>query len=295
MLAVAAILVATSAGTPAGAKPSALAPADALLAFADDLLTRDEPYRAIGEYDRFLFVCGDCERAPYASLRRAEALRLAGDARGAEEAYRRVSERWPAKTEGRDAGVQVGFMLESAGDPGAASDAYRMFATAHPSDAVAPEEATLALRTALRAHDRSRVALAIPLAAPGATGSPRELRGLITEMNATRAPHRSPALAGALSAAVPGAGHVYAGQYRTGAVAFVTNALFVGATVIAAQKKEWAVAGTLGGLEVFWYGGSVVGAMNAADRFNDRSEDARWRGLEQRWLGTPMIPVSFQF
>ncbi len=276
------------------ATPGADAPAgaDAILGFADDLLVHGDPNRAIDEYTRYLFVCGSCARAPYAELRLAESYRRAGSPGVAAAREAAIAEKWPDTPEGREAARAVGEDWERAGDPAAASDAYRGWAAAHADEADAAEQARLAVRTALRAHDPKRVELAVPLI-PAGTGTP--LEGLIADVNRTRPRHRSPAIAGALAAVLPGAGHLYTGEWGNAFAAFSTNALFLGGAVLAAQKKEWAVAGVAGAAEVFWYGGNVIGAINSADRFDARAEDAKWRGLERRWMATPTARLSFEF
>ena len=65
----ASVLVAGSAGDPAPATAVTTSGADVVLEFADHLLASGEPYRAAGEYDRYLFLCGACPRATYARRR----------------------------------------------------------------------------------------------------------------------------------------------------------------------------------------------------------------------------------
>lgn len=279
----------------AGIVPTPSPGAEEILGFAEDLFAHGDPYRAEQEYARFLYVCGTCQRAAYAARRMADASRAQGQFDKAAAREREVAERFPGTLEARDAAAAIGGDLELAGRLGPASDAYRAFAAGHPDDPRAAEEAELAVRTALRAHDPSRVASAVPLA----TGTRPELPGLTSAVSASHARHRSPAVAGVLAAVLPGAGHAYAGEWKNAFASFATNALFAGGAVLAAQKKEWAVAGVVGGAELFWYGGNVVGAVNAADRFNTRAEDVRWRNLERHWLApkTPvsLLSVSFEF
>lgn len=89
-------------------------------------------------------------------------------------------------------------------------------------------------------------------------------------------PTRSPALAGALSAALPGAGQLYAGEARDGASAFVANGVLIGGTAALAARKNWAGAALVGGLAVGFYAGNIFSAINSAQRRNLR--------LERAWL-----------
>ena len=261
--------------------------AEPVLAFADELLLHGDPERAIDEYTRYLFSCGECARAPWAEQRLAEALRRTGQPAKAAAREQEIAAKWPGTPEGHEAARAIGADWERAGDERAASDAYREYAVAHQGEADSIEQAKLAVRTALRAHDAHRVELSVPLV-PDLASLPLALR------NSPR-PHRSRAVAGVLAAILPGSGHLYCGEWSNAFAAFSTNALFLGGAAIAANKKEWAVAGVAGAAEVFWYGGNVIGAINAADRFDVRAEDRRWRDVEKKFLPAPSLGLSFRF
>lgn len=267
--------------------PAPAASAEPILSFADELLLHGDPQRALDEYTRYLFVCGECPRAPYAEIRIAEALRRIGEPAKAAAREKAIAEKWPDAPEGREAARAIGADYERAGDERAASDAYREWAAKHQGESDSVEQAKLAVRTALRAHDLSRVELAVPLVP--------ELAPLPAAVRHSRAPHRSRALAGVLAAILPGAGHLYCGEWSNAFAAFSTNALFLGGAAIAADRKEWAVAGVAGAAELFWYGGNVIGAVNAADRFDARADERRWQDLERKFLPAPSVELSFRF
>jgi hypothetical protein len=87
-------------------------------------------------------------------------------------------------------------------------------------------------------------------------------------LEGTRRPYRSKLLAGVLSAVVPGLGHVYVGQPLIGLAAFGWNGLFGFATWDAFDHRLWGVGAALGGLDLLWYGASLIGAISAAEEFN---------------------------
>lgn len=258
----------------------------AVLGFADHLLTTADAHRAIGEYERFLWLCGDCEKAPYAELRIAEAHRRAGKLDEAIARYKMVIGEHAGKPEARDAAKALPETLESAGRPGDASDAYRAFVATHAGDAESLELGWLAVRTALRAHDLERLKLATPIVNS-------DLAGLVRAAEKERPSRRSPAVAGTLAVVLPGAGHAYAGRWRDAFTALIINALFTSGAVIAWKEEHYAVAGVLGGFELFWYGGNVVGAVNAAHRFNGAATDRHWRDLEKKYLPLPAVSIRF--
>ena len=87
-----------------------------------------------------------------------------------------------------------------------------------------------------------------------------------------RLPHKSPLLAGALSVVVPGLGHVYLGQPLIGVAALGWNGLFTAAAVDTAIHKLYGVTAVLGGLELLWYGGAILGAVSGAYKYNRDAE-----------------------
>lgn len=282
-----AVLVSTSAGGAAASSGPGV-----VLDFADHLLDGGEPFRAAGEYERYLFLCPGCDRVPYAQRRLAEAHRRGGRARDAAARFAAVAAAHPDSPEAPISARSAAESLEEAGAPGEASDAYRSFVTRFPGEPDIGEAWARSVRTALRAHDPDRVRAS--LGTPPPPRAPRVDRAALLHDLETRRPgHRSPALAGLMSAALPGAGHMYSGRLRDGVMAFLVNALFLSGAYIAYDHEQYAVAGALGAAEVFWYGGSIVGAVNAADRYNRRAEDAYFRSLERKWI--PAAALSLRF
>jgi TM2 domain-containing membrane protein YozV len=77
---------------------------------------------------------------------------------------------------------------------------------------------------------------------------------------------RRPAVAGVLSALLPGAGQLYAGSVQAAAVTFVLNALFIGATVELARDHDYWTATAAGTVASFFYIGGVINAADLARR-----------------------------
>ncbi len=86
--------------------------------------------------------------------------------------------------------------------------------------------------------------------------------------------HKSPALAAALSAGIPGLGKVYTEDWKDGAVAFV----IVGTTALQSywgfrEKGTRSVYGWIfGGLALGYYTGNIYGSYKSANRFNHRQQ-----------------------
>jgi putative component of membrane protein insertase Oxa1/YidC/SpoIIIJ protein YidD len=105
----------------------------------------------------------------------------------------------------------------------------------------------------------------------GQEGVERELSARIDSIE--RLPRKSPALAGSLSAVLPGAGQLYVGRPGDALVAFMTNGLLIGGTVSAARRDQDAAAIALGVVASgFWFGNIYGAANGAASDFRERRD-----------------------
>jgi len=89
-------------------------------------------------------------------------------------------------------------------------------------------------------------------------------------MDAELLPSKKPALAGGLAAIIPGAGHLYCQRPRDAITALLLNGLFIWGTVECFAHDQEAAGIILGSLELTWYVGNVVSAVNVAHRYNQR-------------------------
>ena len=87
-------------------------------------------------------------------------------------------------------------------------------------------------------------------------------------------PHRSPALAGALSALAPGAGQVYAGAPKDGLSAVLVNGALISGAVLLARSDRPGAAALTGVIGLSFYVGNIQAAASAARRHNRRAERA---------------------
>ncbi len=84
-----------------------------------------------------------------------------------------------------------------------------------------------------------------------------------------RARSRSPALAGVLSALLPGAGQAYGGAWQGAAVSLLLNAVLIGATVELVRHELYFSAGATGLAASVFYVGNIMNAVDGAARKND--------------------------
>ena len=83
-----------------------------------------------------------------------------------------------------------------------------------------------------------------------------------------RISYRSPTVAGALAAGMPGAGHAYAGHWGEAASAFFVNGALIAAGWQLARRELWFGLGLVAFVELGFYGGNIVSAVGRAKRFN---------------------------
>ena len=80
--------------------------------------------------------------------------------------------------------------------------------------------------------------------------------------------HKSPAVAGVLSAVLPGAGHLYIGKPLQALTAFLLNGLFLAGAVYAVGEGLEGTAAILLFFETGWYLGTINSARAGAREFN---------------------------
>lgn len=96
-------------------------------------------------------------------------------------------------------------------------------------------------------------------------------------------PTRSPLAAGLLSALLPGAGQLYAGEPRDALSALALNGLFMGGTAALVRQRAWPAVALTGLFTLGFYTGNIVSAANAASRRNQRYARARMEELSRAW------------
>lgn len=254
--------------------------AEQILSFADALFQDGDYFRAITEYKRFLFVSPTDPRAGRVSLQIGLAYLRGQQWEDARRTFQAIAQQHRDEALGLEAAFLLG---ETAFLQAQYPQAIREL---HPlaeryGQMPAGEKARYRLGWAyLRTRQWAEAVQAF--AAVDAASPLFPSASALTEAagQAEAQPRKSPALAGALSALVPGTGHVYTGRFRDGVIAFLLNGAFLVAGLEAVAAGNEAAAGLLFFFEAAWYAGAVYGAVNAAHKWN-RDQEARWlQGLE---------------
>jgi tetratricopeptide (TPR) repeat protein len=255
--------------------------------FTDRLLEDGDFYRAIGEYKRYLFLAPDAPDRTGARLAIGRAY-LAGDR--AADAAAWFDTLAAAESDPAIAAAwryQAGLARLADEDFPAAADDLEAAAAGLPGY----RGRALTLRGfALVASDRDEEAVAtLRLAArePDAGTLAPELADELARRDELVA-HRSPALAGVLSAIVPGAGHAYVGDVGLGLTALAWNGLFAWGLYQTVDARLWGLTAVVGVFEALFYGGAITGSVAAAHKFN---RDARLNQLDDLRRRYPALDV----
>ncbi|MBI4081200.1 MAG: outer membrane protein assembly factor BamD [Candidatus Lambdaproteobacteria bacterium] len=231
----------------------------------------------------------------------AESLYRQGEHFRAISEYRRLVFFFPQGANALDARIRIGQAYLRGGEPRRALDAF--------GDVLRDPSAAAA-------HDRARYGRGLswleleperpyPLRAPAIASALEEFRALapawpgrerVTGFVAATEhppplPAKSPLLAGALSAVVPGTGSFYVGRYAEGSLAlFVTGVLAYAAG--SSFRADQPAAGTVfGAAALAFYGGSIYAAASGAHKFNDRTRAAYLERQRQRF-GIVLAPAG---
>lgn len=275
------------AARPAPPAADAAAEADGVRRFADRLLAEGDFYRAIGEYKRYLFLAPDAPDRTGARLAIGRAY-LAGDR--AADAAAWFSALAAAETDPAIAAAwryQAGLARLADEDFAVAADELEAAADGLPGY----RGRALTLRGfALAASDRDEEAVTtLRLAArePDAGALAPALADELARRDELVA-HRSPTVAGVLSALLPGAGHVYVGDVGLGLTALAWNGLFAWGLYETVDEELWGLTAVVGVFEALFYGGAITGSIAAAHKFN---RDARLNHVDDLRRRYPALDV----
>ena len=258
-------------------------PSEQVLAFADHLFDQGDYYRAITEYERFVFMFSDDIKVPEVELRIARCCLEGKKAELARRHLRALVEKQPDTPTARRAALMLAESYHAEGAYGPAATELDQYLSAYPSaenkDAVRLFDGMCHFQAG--ENDLAKEVL-------GEVTSTSSLHkasaDLTTEMEKySNLPRKSPAVAGALSAVLPGAGQVYVGRRQDAVLAFVLNGVLIWAAYESFDNGENVTGVLLSAVETGWYFGNVYNAMNGAYKFNRRERERFFETLEVRF------------
>jgi TolA-binding protein len=261
---------------PAVTPHAPLTDADQILGFADALFSDGDYFRAITEYKRFLFLYPGDPRAGRVQLQVGRSYQRGQQWEEARQTFEAIAQQHPDADIRAEAAYLIGETAFQQGRYAQAIADLRAVAERYGQTPVGERARYLLGWSYLRARqwpEASQTFESISAASPFFPSS-RALAEAARE--GEQLPRKSPALAGLMSALIPGTGHFYTGRWRDGTIALLLNAAFLTAGIEAVSAGHEAAAGLLLFFEAAWYSGAVYGAVNAAQKYN--------RDLEERWL-----------
>jgi len=240
------------------------------LGLGDAFMADGEYYRAVTEYLRYLYLFPNADHTHYALLQIGLAHFRGGDYQRAIDFFSRVRATYDPDYFST-AAYHEGLCYERLNQPDKAQDAFAR-AVAFDTNSAPARDALLSKALGQIRHgdlaaghaDLKRFQGLYP-DEPRA-GSIAQALELIDAQAAV--PKKSPLLAGALSAVIPGSGQAYSGRYRDGFAALLVNGLLIAGTVVALDQENYAAAAVIGGVGIPFYLGNIYSAANSANKWN---------------------------
>ena len=275
LLLIIAVTMLLDSGIPAQAQsplpPMEFSP-EQVLEFAHHLFSEQEYFRAVGEYQRFLFLYPDHPQAQNAALRIVQCYFRGKRWHQALEAvnaflrdYPQSSLRWEARFlkarildelgRGEDARKEYEAIIEDQPGRPLVAEAWYLIGLSFAKEG-RWLEADQAL-SQVGSEDLFYVRA-------------QKVQQIVAEESEAR--RKDPALAGLLAALLPGAGHLYCDRPRDATIAFVFTGAFAVATYEAFNQGHQGIGVGLALITAAFYGGNIYSAVNVAHKYNDREE-----------------------
>lgn len=246
------------------------------LGFADALFAEGDYYRAVSEYKRYLYLQPDSPQVAQAHLNLARASLLAGRSAEGRQALDALISRHPASPQAAAAQLLLAEIPFRQKHYQQSHQLLQQPLTDSASTFLRQHQQRLSLWNLLHGEQYPQ-ALALWHSDPAIFGlEEADLQAL------QQRPRKSPALAGSLSAVLPGAGQLYNGRYREAGLALALNAAFLLGGLQAIDTGNSILGGILLFFEAGWYGGNIYNAMNSAHKFNRDQHQTALDALKQR-------------
>ena len=284
--------LAWAAETPIDANP------EQLLGFAQHLFETEEYYRAITEYQRFIFLYPEHSRTPGAHFQIGACYFGGGQWQEAVKVWQaNLGHSLPPELR-RQTLYQLAagyYKLEQYRLCRQYLEQLRQEYPQNPLRLSARKLLTASYLAQERWGDAARTVQQMEL--PQAEELSRQVA------QAQELPLKSPGLAGGLSAILPGAGQLYAGRSQDAIMAFLLNGLFIWGTVEAFSHDKPVTGVILLFFESGWYFGNIYSATSSAHKYNRKLKQDFHRGAQERLqfkLGVPQagplgLSLSYSF
>ncbi|MBF0429206.1 MAG: tetratricopeptide repeat protein [Magnetococcales bacterium] len=272
-----------------------------VFAYASELEARGDFQRAATEFGRYVSSSSRASEQTFprleeAMFRLAVNLAQSREVDGALRAFSDLGARYPKSEYIPLALLRMGYIYEKNGAVEEATRRYRRLLE-HGMD------------TEFSALSRLRLAW-LALGKPGeeevarhhlrSVTHPRfvnQAKGMLQGVDdLSNLPYKDPWISGAMTAVLPGAGHLYLKRPEDAGLAFLSNGLLLAGTLQAFSQGITGLGAALGLMELGWYSGTVFSAVSLTNKHNKQIRDeslnrmgflikpeANALGLEMEW------------
>jgi outer membrane protein assembly factor BamD (BamD/ComL family)/TM2 domain-containing membrane protein YozV len=258
--------------------------ADRLFGFADSLFEEEDYFRAIGEYKRFIFLypTEEATLSGKASFRIVESYFKAKRLPEAIAACNQFTAKFP----------QSSLLFEVLYLKGQAEKQNKQY-----DEALSTFDIIIDAKK-LNYSDRAMYQKALVSLDMGNWQGAREIFQHMPEdsplfsaassfaaglAQKEQLPKKSPGMAGALAAVLPGAGHLYTERPQDAIAAFLLNGAFILGAVELFRHDDYVAGGIFTFFELGWYGGNIYSAVSSAHKYNKDKEEEFLRNLKNRF------------
>ena len=252
--------------------------------FADSLFQEGDYLNAAHEYKRLLFLHPDAPRIDFIAFRIAASYQNAGKLENAIGAYQLLIDTYPKSILVERAKNNIAQCHVLLGDSEQGLASLKRFLSEHKGSSLAPRvQFTIGMLHVDKGEwtQASRAWSDVYSTYPESSFAKMSDRLARTIKNADTLPHRSPTVAGVLSALIPGSGQVYSGRTVDGLYTFVGMVVLGSASLYYADQERYEVAVPVGVLSMFFYGNGIYQSIQSARVFNVRYEERFRNRLQQ--------------
>ena len=254
-----------------------------IFAFAENLYSQNDYYRAITEYKRLVFFFPQSSFADQAKFKIAKSYQLGEKFDLAGELFDGLAVQYKDK----DLGLRAEFeSIETSYRLGNWEGALASFKRLILDEKFKSYRGASIYRIGyselhLKETKKAREAFQSITEPPSIVPIAQEMALKTDEFE--KLPRKSPLLAGILSTIIPGTGQFYNGRIKDGIVALITNGLFTWGIYEAYSRKFYTVGAVSSVFGFGWYAGTIYGAVNGAHKYNFSKENEFFESLKTRY------------
>jgi tetratricopeptide (TPR) repeat protein len=249
--------------------------------FAEQYFQKGAYYRAIGEYERFIYFFPEAEEVELAKYkiglaylrgeRYEEAIEAFGhlveerpDSRYAVKSYLGISEAYAQLRRYDEAVINLENLITIAPDQDIKDEAYYQCGWVHLDRGLWENAKVHFNKISPKNREKYR------------------LEQFLNKLdNKEQLKYKDPTAAGLL-AIVPGAGHLYCERYRDALVSFLVNGALIFAAYEAFDHDQNALGGMVALFEVGLYSGNIYSAVSSAHKYNRNEKDRFLKYLKEQ-------------